>query len=73
MEQATVMQALEQQARTAIVVDPGELERLGQARGEAIQSALLASGELEPGRVFLARNDKVSAQNGKIRFELQIK
>ena len=73
MEQTAMLQSLEQQARAAIVVDPGELERLGQARGEAIQSALLASGELEPDRVFLARNDKVSAQDGKVRFELQIK
>jgi len=73
MEQTAMLQSLEQQARAAIVVDPGELERLGQARGEAIQSALLASGQLEPDRVFLARNDKVSAQDGKVRFELQIK
>lgn len=73
MEQAATLEALEQQARAAVQVDPLALQRLGQARGEAIQSALLAGGELQPDRVFLARNDKVTAQDGKVRFELGIK
>jgi Domain of Unknown Function (DUF748) len=73
LEQATSLKSLEEQARTAVVVDPLALEHLGQARGEAIQTALLASGELPPDRVFLARNDKVTAQEGKVRFELGIK
>ncbi len=71
--QSAAIESLDQQARAAIVVDPLELERLGQARGEAIQTALLASGELEAERVFLTRNDKVTAQDGKVRFELEIK
>jgi hypothetical protein len=54
-------------------VDPLALGRLGQARGETIQSALLADGALPPDRVFLARNDKVTAQDGKVRFELAVK
>jgi len=73
MEQAATLEALEQQARAAVQVDTLALQRLGQARGEAIQSALLAGGELPPDRVFLARNDKVTAQDGKVRFELGIK
>jgi hypothetical protein len=73
MEQAATLEALEQQARAAVQVDTLALQRLGQARGEAIQSALLAGGELQPDRVFLARNDKVTAQDGKVRFELGIK
>jgi Domain of Unknown Function (DUF748) len=73
MAQSAALETLDHQARAAIVVDPLELERLGQARGEAIQSALLAGGELEPERVFLTRNDKVTAQDGKVRFELGIK
>jgi hypothetical protein len=71
-QQATV-KALEEQARAAVVVDPLALQRLGQARGEAIQSALLSGGELQPDRVLLARNDKVTAQDGKVRFELGVK
>jgi uncharacterized protein involved in outer membrane biogenesis len=73
MEQTATIEALEQQARAAIAVDPLALERLGQARAEAIQSALLAGGALPADRVFLARNDKVTAQEGKIRFELGVK
>lgn len=73
MEQAATLEALEEQARAAVQVDPLALQRLGQARGEAIQSGLLAGGELPPDRVFLARNDKVTAQDGKVRFELGIK
>ena len=73
MEQTAAIESLEQQARAAVVVDPLDLQRLGQARGEAIQSALLSGGELPPDRVFLARNDKVTAQDGKVRFELAIR
>jgi len=73
MEEAAALQSLEEQARAAIVVDPLALQRLGQARGEAIQSALLSGGALAPERVFLARNDKVTAQDGKVRFELAVK
>ena len=38
MEQAATLEALEEQARAAVQVDPLALQRLGQARGEAIQS-----------------------------------
>jgi uncharacterized protein involved in outer membrane biogenesis len=72
-EQAASLKSLEEQARAAVVVDPLAMQRLGQARGEAIQSALLSGGELQADRVFLARNDKVTAQDGKVRFELGIK
>lgn len=73
MEETATVALLKEQARAAIQVDPLALQRLGQARGEAIQSALLGGGELPPDRVFLARNDKVTAQDGKVRFELEIK
>ena len=73
MEETATLQSLEEQARSAIVVDSLALQRLGQARGEAIQSALLSGGALPPDRVFLARNDKVTAQDGKVRFELAVK
>jgi hypothetical protein len=73
MQQAATVESLEAQARAAVQVDPLALQRLGQARGEAIQSALLSGGELPPERVFLARNDKVTAQDGKVRFELAIR
>lgn len=61
---------LKKEARARVVVEDSRLEALAQERGNAIQRALLAGGELEPTRVFLARNDKVSAQDGRVRFEL---
>ncbi len=64
---------LEAAARKAVTVEDGALEALGEARAKAIERALLAGGELEPGRVFLARNGKVAAQDGKLRFELALK
>ena len=73
MEETATVASLKEQARAAIQVDPLALQRLGQSRGEAIQSALLGGGELPPDRVFLVRNDKVTAQDGKVRFELEIK
>ena len=73
LEQAASVKSLEEQARAAVEVDSLALQRLGHARGEAIQTALLAGGELPPDRVFLASNDKVTAQDGKVRFELEIK
>jgi hypothetical protein len=73
LEQAASLKSLEDQARAAVEVDSLALQRLGHARGEAIQIALLAGGELPPDRVFLASNDKVTAQDGKVRFELEIK
>ena len=73
IEAAATVDSLKEQARAAVQVDPLALQRLGQARGEAIQSALLSGGELPPDRVFLARNDKVTAQDGKVRFELGVR
>jgi hypothetical protein len=43
---------------------------LAQRRAESIQVALLTDTGLDPQRVFLARNGKVAAQDGKVRFEL---
>lgn len=61
---------LEKEARARVVIAEPELEALGQERANAIQRALLAGGELEATRVFLARNDKVTANDGNVRFEL---
>ena len=51
----------------------GDLERLGQARGVAIERALLADTGLAPERVFLTNAGKVSAQPPSVRFELAVK
>lgn len=51
----------------------GDLERLGLARGTAIEKALLADTGLAPERVFLTNAGKVSAQPPSVRFELAVK
>lgn len=67
------MAFLDEAARGAINVSDAELSALGQARGVAIERALLGGSELEPSRVFLSRNGKVAASDGKVRFELGLK
>jgi hypothetical protein len=65
--------ALEQELRPTITVTDGELEQLAQARSEAVQRALLGSGELPPSRVFVVREGKVAAQDGKVQLQLNLK
>jgi hypothetical protein len=38
-----------------------------------VQRALLGDGRLEPSRVFLVKNGKVAAKDGKVRLELGLK
>jgi outer membrane protein OmpA-like peptidoglycan-associated protein len=64
---------LQTEGKQAITVGEGDIDALSQARATAVQGALLAPGELDPGRVFMARSDKVTAQNGKVRLELSLK
>jgi hypothetical protein len=54
-------------------VTDADLERLARHRSRVIQDALLGSGEVDPGRVFvLAATDKPPQQN-KVRAELALK
>jgi hypothetical protein len=50
-----------------------ELAALGQARGEAVQDALLKGGTLEPSRVFLTPNSPMQNKEGMARMELAMK
>jgi len=54
------------------VADP-ELEQLAQARSAAVQGALLRGGELEESRVFIVRADRVKAEEGRVRLQLELK
>jgi hypothetical protein len=66
---AELQEALTSQAQ----VTDMDLERLARHRSRAIQDALLGSGEVDPGRVFvLAATDKPPQQN-KVRAELALK
>ena len=64
---------LEAEARKRALPLPGELERLGQQRGEAIQAALFADTGMAPERVFMTRSGKVTAAASRVRFELEVK
>ena len=62
---------------TAIVakqpVTERELEELAQARAHAIQDALLSSGEVDAGRIFLLGASAKPATENKVRLELSLK
>jgi hypothetical protein len=70
LRQAAALEYLEQAARAGVTVPESELERLGEARAQAVERALLDSGVLEPTRVFKVREGKVSSLDGKVRLEL---
>jgi hypothetical protein len=70
---AAAIEFLQKEARAKAVVTDDELAALGQARAVSIQRALLTDTGLEPARVFLTREGKVSTQDGKVRFELGLK
>jgi uncharacterized protein involved in outer membrane biogenesis len=72
-DQAAV-EFLEADLRQALgeVADP-ELEQLAQARSAAVQGALLRGGELEESRVFIVRADRVKAEEGRVRLQLELK
>lgn len=64
---------LESQLLPKFQPTPAELAALGQARGEAVQDALLNSGALAPSRVFLTPNAALTEHDGKVRMQLAMK
>jgi len=73
MRETAAVEFLEKTAREGIVVPDTEFERLATERAYAVERALLAGGALDPTRVFKVREGKVSAYEGKVRFELGLK
>ncbi len=69
---AAAVEFLEQEARSSLAATEIDLDELGQARSEAIRSALLENSGIDPGRVVPTRNGKLTEQDGKVRFELAI-
>ncbi len=66
-------QWLEAQLRPKFQASTAELDALGQARGEAVQDALLKDGGLAPTRVFLSTKAPLIEHDGKVRMELAMK
>ena len=64
---------LEKECRARAVAADSEMQKLGQQRAEAIQSALLADTGLAPERVFLTAEGKVAPDGQQVRFELAVK
>jgi uncharacterized protein involved in outer membrane biogenesis len=73
LREAAALQFLEQAARASVAVGASDLDALAQARGAAVERVLLAGGQLEAQRVFLARNGKASAQDGRVQLELALR
>jgi len=51
----------------------GQLEALGKSRAQAIQDALLGSGEVDPGRVFLIHAESQAPGATAVKIELSLK
>lgn len=64
---------LEGQLRPPFKSGQAELTALAQARATAVQEALLAGGELDPARVFLAGNLAPVDKDNVVRLELGLK
>ncbi len=69
-QQAATIEYLTKQSRSGIKSDPAALEKIADARAQSVQRALLTDTGLDPMRVFLTKNGKVSVQDGKVRLEL---
>jgi hypothetical protein len=68
--QAAAVEYLERTLRDGVTLPETELGRLAEERANAIERALLTDTGLEPQRVFKTREGKVTANDGKVRFEL---
>jgi len=73
LRDAAEIEFLERTARSGIMVADIELDRLAEERAMAVERALLGDGTIDPARVFKVREGKVSANEGKVRFELGLK
>lgn len=64
---------LEQECRKRATAESADLEKLGQQRGAAVQAAMLKETGLQPERVFLVTEGKVTANDQLVRLELAVK
>lgn len=64
---------LEAAVRAANRVTPADLAALAQGRARAVQDTLLASKEIDAGRVFITVAKPAAAVDGHVRLELTLK
>ena len=70
--EAAAIDGLQKMAHAQLTATEVELDALGQARSAAVQHALLTDTGLDPARVFITKNGKVSANEGEVRLELSL-
>jgi uncharacterized protein involved in outer membrane biogenesis len=73
LRDAAALEFLAQAARSSVTVGDADYAKLGEERANAVQRALLADGTLEPARVFVVRDGRVEAKDGKARVALALK
>jgi len=73
LQEAATLESLQKDLHASVVVTDAELAALGEARAVSIQRVLLTDTGLEPTRVFLVREGKITTQDDKVRFELGLK
>jgi hypothetical protein len=72
LEEAAAVEFLEQQVRSSLEVTEVDFDKLGEARASSIRAVLLEGTGIDPGRVLPTRSGKVTAEGGRVRFELGI-
>jgi hypothetical protein len=70
LREAAAIEYLEKTARAGVAVPDSVLAKLAEERAVAIERALLTDSGLDPTRVFKVREGKVTASEGKVRFQL---
>ena len=73
LREAAAVEYLEKAVRDSVTVPEAVLDKLAEERAVAVERALLTDTGLEPTRVFKVREGKLSANEGKVRFELGLK
>ena len=56
-----------------LTVSDDRFKALGEQRAQALQQALLTDTQIDPARVFLVANNKATAKDGAVRFELSLR
>jgi uncharacterized protein involved in outer membrane biogenesis len=65
--------ALEDKVRPAVEVPDTALADLGRQRAQVVQDLLLASGEIEPARVFVITGEPAPNEGGLVRMDLSLR
>jgi hypothetical protein len=70
---STASKDIEAELMAKYPVSTEQLEALGKSRAQSVQEALLAGGQVDPGRVFLISSDPLPPDGGKVKLELSLK